>query len=192
MTKLALRPMLLEDVQQMKNWRLHEDPWFYHYNFDCQNIVERENWLHNKRVFLTRDIFGLFLDERMIGFISIKNYNWITRTAEMGISLDLNYVDSGYGSEGLKLYLAYVFKHTFFTTIVLRVVAFNERAKRAYEKVGFKVTKKTYLPYEEQRFATAIIEKYPDADVIEDEIYAYYYFMAISKKECSGKQRILA
>lgn len=182
MKDLALRPMLLSDVKQMENWRLHEDPWFYHYNFDCRTLSERLTWLKSKRVFLTRDIFGLFLGERMIGFISIKNYNWLTRTAEMGISLDLNYVNQGCGSEGLKLYIDYVFKHTFFKKIVLRVVAFNERAIRAYHKAGFKITKKTYIPYEEQRYATAIAERDAEADVIEDEIYAYYYFMAIEKR----------
>jgi len=100
----------------------------------------------------------------------------------MGISLDLNYVNQGCGSEGLKLYIDYVFKHTFFKKIVLRVVAFNERAIRAYLKAGFKISKKTYIPYEEQRYARAIIENDAEADVIEDEIYAYYYFMAIEKR----------
>lgn len=181
MESLALRPMLLEDVKQMSYWRLHEDPWFYHYNFDCETESERRIWLKSKRVFLTRDIFGLFLEERLIGFITIKNYNWLTRTAEMGISMDLNYVNKGYGSEGLKLYLDYVFRHTFFKRIVLRTVAFNKRAIKAYEKVGFKKTKKTYIPYEEQRYATAIVERHPGADYIEGEVYAFYYFMAIEK-----------
>ncbi len=174
--------MLLSDVKQMENWRLHEDPWFYHYNFDCRTESERSTWLKSKRVLLTRDIFGLFLGDCMIGFISIKNYKWLTRTAEMGISIDLNHVNKGYGSEGLKLYIAYVFKHTFFKRIVLRVVAFNERAIRAYLKAGFEITKKTYISYEEQRYATAIIEADSEADVIEDEIYAYYYYMTIEKR----------
>ncbi len=182
MNDLALRPMLLSDVKQMDNWKLHDDPWFYHYNFDSKTESERLAWLKSKRVLLTRDIFGLFLDERMIGFISIKHYNWLTRTAEMGISMDLNYVNQGYGSEGLKLYIDYIFKHTFFKRIVLRVAVFNERAIKSYLKAGFKITKKTYLPYEEQRYAAAIIEKNPNVDIIENELYAYYYFMAIEKK----------
>lgn len=182
MKDLVLRPMLLSDVKQMENWRLHEDPWFYHYNFDCRTESERVTWLKSKRVLLTRDIFGLFLGERMIGFISIKNYKWLTRTAEMGISLDLNFVNRGCGSEGLKLYIDYVFKHTFFKRIALRVATFNERAIHAYLKAGFKITKKTYISYEEQRYAASIIENDTEADVIEDEIYAYYYFMAIEKR----------
>lgn len=182
MDELALRPLLLSDVKQMEMWRHHKDPLFYHYNFDCRTEAERLTWLKSKRVFLSRDIFGLFLGERLIGFITIKNYNWLLRTAEMGISMDLNYVDAGYGTAGIKLYLDYVFKHTFFKKIVLRTAEFNKRAKRAYEKAGFQVTKRTYIPYEEQRYAQNIMDEYPDIDVIESEIYSYYYFMAIEKK----------
>lgn len=182
MEKLSLRPLRLEDVKQMENWKWHEDPWFYHYNFDCKTEVERYTWLKSKRVFLTRDIFGLFLDERLIAFISIKEYNWLFRTAEMGISMDLNYVNQGYGTEGIKLYLKYVFKHSFFKRIILRTAIFNQRAKRAYEKVGFKLTKIKYMPYEEQRYKADILKLYPDADVIESELYTDYYYMAIEKR----------
>lgn len=182
MDKLVLRPMALGDVQQMENWRLHEDPWFYHYNFDCKTEFERLRWLKSKKVFLTRDIFGLFLGEKIIGFITIKNYNFLTRTAEMGISMDLDYVDKGYGSEGLKLYLTYVFKHTFFNQITLRTASFNKRAIRAYLKAGFEIYKKTYTPYEEQRFAIAIEEAHPEVDVIESVVYSYYYLMRVKKK----------
>lgn len=182
MKDLALRPLLLSDVKQMETWRHHDDPLFYHYNFDCETEDERLAWLKSKRIFLSRDIFGLFLDQRLIGFITIKNYNWLLRTAEMGISLDLDYVESGYGTEGIKLYLKYVFKYTIFKRIVLKTAEFNGRAKRAYEKVGFRVSKRTYIPFEEQRYAQEILEVHPDIDIIESEIYAYYYFMAIEKK----------
>lgn len=181
MESLVLRPMLLEDVKQMNGWRFHEDPWFYHYNFDCQNKSDHKIWLKSKRVLWTRDIFALFLDTRLIGFITIKNYNWLSRTAEMGISMDLNYVNKGYGAQGLKLYLDYVFSHTFFKRITLRVVSFNKRAIKAYEKAGFRKKKKTYIPYEEQRYASDIMKEYPSADYIEGEVYAFYYFMAVEK-----------
>lgn len=181
MAALDLKPLLLEDVKQMGTWRLHEDPWFYHYNFDCVTESDRLAWYKSKRVFLSRDIFGLFLENRLIGFITIKNYNWLKRTAEMGISMDLNYVNKGYGTEGLKLYLDYVFKHTFFKKIILRTACFNYRAVRSYEKVGFRFVKRVYMPYEEQRFASAIIERYGDIDVLDGQIYSDYYFMVIKK-----------
>ena len=182
MEELILRPLQLEDVKQMASWKKHEDPWFYHYNFDCQTEDDRLTWFKSKRVFLTRDIFGLFLGQRLIGFITIKEYNWLLRTAEMGISMDLNYVNHGYGTRGIKLYLRHVFKHTIFKRIVLRTVNFNVRARCAYEKVGFKVTRIKYMPYEEQRYAQSILERYPDVDVIESEIYTDYYYMAIDKE----------
>ncbi|MBN2897337.1 MAG: GNAT family N-acetyltransferase [Clostridia bacterium] len=187
MDELVLRPLALADVRQMENWRHHEDPWFYHYNFDCETEEERYLWLRSKRVFLTRDIFGLFLGARLIGFITIKNYNWLSRTAEMGISLDLNYVNQGYGSAGIQLYLDYVFQHTFFKRIVLRTAIFNERGRRAYEKVGFKVVKVKYMPYEEQRYRDEILEICPDVDVIDSEIYTEYYYMAIKKTNVRKK-----
>ncbi|MFC4559415.1 GNAT family N-acetyltransferase [Virgibacillus kekensis] len=45
--------------------------------------------------------------------------------------------DQGFGSEATQLVVDYIFKNTDLNQLTLSVFAFNPRAKRVYEKVGF-------------------------------------------------------
>ena len=74
------------------------------------------------------------------GYIGIDHIN---QSAEVGIFIgNKNYWNKGYGTEALKLLIDYGFKALNFHNIGLRVFSFNERAKRAYEKIGFKIVGK--------------------------------------------------
>ena len=179
---LIFRKLLIEDVHQMRDWKTHIDPYFFHYNFQCQREEEFEHWYRSKKIPFFKDIFGMFIDEKLIGFITIKNYNFIFRCAEMGISMDLNYTDKGYGTKFIKLYLEYVFSNTIFKRIFLRTAEFNKRAIKAYEKVGFRLIGITECPYEEQRYKDFIISFHDEAVLRGKVIYANYYFMEINKK----------
>jgi len=71
------------------------------------------------------------------GFHDIDNIN---QTAEVGIFIgNKKYWNKGYGTEALNLLLNYGFKALNLHNISLRVYSFNKRAKKSYEKIGFKV-----------------------------------------------------
>ena len=71
------------------------------------------------------------------GYIGIDHIN---QSAEVGIFIgNKNYWNKGYGTEAIKLLIDYGFKALNLHNIGLRVFSFNERAKRAYEKIGFKI-----------------------------------------------------
>jgi len=77
--------------------------------------------------------------DTLIGNISLNNINNIHRTCELGIMIgDKKYHSSGYGSDAIMLILDYGFNHLNLNNIMLRAIAFNKRAIRAYEKCGFK------------------------------------------------------
>jgi RimJ/RimL family protein N-acetyltransferase len=101
----------------------------------------------------------------------------------MGISMDLNYTDKGYGTKFISLYLDYVFNNTIFKRIVLRTAGFNKRAIRAYEKVGFNLIGIKECPYEEQIYKKDIISTYKDVVIRGGLVYSDYYFMEILKKD---------
>jgi RimJ/RimL family protein N-acetyltransferase len=70
------------------------------------------------------------------GFMEIDNIN---QTAEVGIFIgNKNYWNKGYGTEALSLLLDYGFKALNLHNVLLRVYDYNERAKKCYEKIGFK------------------------------------------------------
>ena len=71
------------------------------------------------------------------GFIDIDHLN---QTAEVGIFIgDKNHWNKGYGTEAITLLLDYGFKSLNLHNIIIRVYSFNERARKCYEKTGFKI-----------------------------------------------------
>lgn len=85
--------------------------------------------------------FGIYDagSERLIGGTDLRDINHRHGTAELGVSLhDPDCWGSGMGSEATRLMLAYGMFHLGLHNIMLRVYAFNERAVRAYRKVGFR------------------------------------------------------
>lgn len=73
----------------------------------------------------------------LVGRISLREIDQWKRRARLGISLHASYVSRGLGTEALTLFLDYFFDSLGFSTMVLDVAAFNERAVRCYKRLGF-------------------------------------------------------
>lgn len=77
---------------------------------------------------------------RVIGGIDLRDINHRHGTAELGISIhDPDCWSGGFGSEATRLMVQYGVFHLGLHNVFLKVFAFNTRAIRAYEKVGFEV-----------------------------------------------------
>jgi RimJ/RimL family protein N-acetyltransferase len=77
-------------------------------------------------------------DWRLIGNSSFFDFDWVARSAEVGIMIgDKTVWNQGYGSEVMTVLLRHGFRTLNLNRIYLRVYAENKRAIRAYEKVGF-------------------------------------------------------
>ena len=75
----------------------------------------------------------------LIGNCGFGDIDHLNQKTEVGIFIgNKNYWGKGYGTEALCLLLDYGFKALNLHNITLRVVSFNERAIKSYEKVGFK------------------------------------------------------
>lgn len=107
------------------------------------SIAEEEQWFEN---LLTspQDERPLVIEAKtedgwtMIGNSSFDNLDWRNRNAELGIFIgDKSYWDQGYGTEVIRLLLQHGFTTLNLHMIYLRVYENNQRAIRAYEKVGF-------------------------------------------------------
>jgi RimJ/RimL family protein N-acetyltransferase len=76
---------------------------------------------------------------RPIGTIGLPNINHAHRTAELGVGIgEKDCWGKGYGTEATRLILDYAFTVLGLHNVMLRVFSYNERAIRAYKKVGFK------------------------------------------------------
>lgn len=77
---------------------------------------------------------------RLIGEIKLHAINAQDRRASMAIAIyDPQHLGKGFGSEAIRLLLHHAFTELNFHRIGIRVLAYNERAIRAYQKCGFVV-----------------------------------------------------
>ena len=109
--------------------------------------------------------------DKLIGTLGLEHFNWIERSAVLGIFIgDKDFRSNGYGTEAIKLLLEYGFKYLNLHSIRLDLVSINERAHKCYLKCGFKDTGKS----REEIFVNG---KYYDKlhmDILENEFEGDY------------------
>jgi len=78
------------------------------------------------------------VNDKFAGEIRLDKVDRTDRRASMAIGLyDADILGKGYGSEAIRLLLQYAFDELSLHRIGVRVLAYNQRAIRAYEKCGF-------------------------------------------------------
>lgn len=86
------------------------------------------------------NIVDLTID-KIIGTIGLKDFNWVNRSATLGIFIgETEYRSKGYGAEAIMLLLEYAFKYLNLHSVRLTLLEANERAHKCYLKCGFKDT----------------------------------------------------
>ena len=184
--RIKINILKVEDVFFMREWGIHETPLLEDYNFPEMDDKEIKIWYKMK----TRSPFNEYYairneDEKLIGYMGIKHIKKFKRKSTLGIVLDPNQVNKGYGTEILEVFLNYYFTEMKMKKMILEVSAFNKRAYRLYEKLGF-VKKGYHLdefcnPYINKEDPYFLEEK--SAFVIDEEkIYNYVYRMTLTKK----------
>ncbi len=179
----VFRKFKREDVYQFAKWGEHSDPRFYQYNFPFETKAEFDDWYEMKQKWIFRKVYGLFLDDYPLGFITIKNINWFKKQAELGIAIDPNHLNEGYGAQLLEAYLEYVFRVYPIEKMALRVAVFNERAKACYEKVGFREVRRQIEVFEEQGYKDIVLDAYPDLfQLVYGELCTEFITMVVEKR----------
>lgn len=171
-----LSPATLEDAEVYTKWM--NDFNITDYTGASSNIysLEKErDWLEDKLKYSSNkdilfDIVAIDGD-RLLGNISLIKINYIDRSAELGILIGENDDRSkGYGTEAIKLLLDFAFNYLNLNNIGLTLIECNSRAKRCYEKAGFK-------EYGRRRKAVFVNGKYYDKiymDVLAEEFKEGY------------------
>lgn len=78
---------------------------------------------------------------KLIGTIGLHQFNYIERSAVLGIFIgDSDFRSNGYGTEAIRLLLEYGFKYLNLHSIRLDLLSINEKAHKCYLKCGFKDT----------------------------------------------------
>lgn len=102
-----------------------------------------KEWLENSAKNREKIDFNIIelSNNKLIGTMGLMNFNWIERSAILGIFIgDGDYRNNGYGTEAIRLLLEYGFRYLNLHSIRLDLLEINERAHKCYLKCGFKDT----------------------------------------------------
>jgi RimJ/RimL family protein N-acetyltransferase len=138
--KCYLSPIDTNDVEKFTEWL--NDLEVTKYLLLYPHIISIENekgYLEKLSKEHTYSIIDIDNNE-LIGNCGYGDIDHLNQTAEVGIFIgNKKYWNKGYGTEALSLLLDYGFKALNLHNIFIKVYSFNERARKSYEKVGFKV-----------------------------------------------------
>lgn len=84
--------------------------------------------------------FQVMKDNHLFGFFVIEKASDSDDIVDMGLGIKPELTGNGLGQSFLLEILDYIRKNYSAKTVRLGVVSFNDRAKKVYEKVGFKQT----------------------------------------------------
>lgn len=78
-------------------------------------------------------------DGTPIGSCALRNFDWITRSCEAGITIgEKDYWGKGYGGEALEVLQRIAFESLNLHKVWLTCAEYNERGLRAYQRIGFR------------------------------------------------------
>lgn len=175
--EVEVRPLELKDVQQMAKWGVHEDLRYHAYNFPYRRPLDFLLWYKSKKRPFKRYIFGAFLGDELLGYITLKQIKWLKREAFMGVAFNPDQLNRGYGTAAIKAYLKLVTEKYGMKRIHLKTACFNLRGQRCYLKAGFRIYERSFEPYEDQTQRFDLLLHFDDFQMMGDEIWTEYVFM---------------
>ena len=137
---VTIRPLQKEDLVKMVVW--NEDPeieCFVDLGLPgdlpgCLAWWEEVSRYKDNRLFALEDENGI-----LIGDLELAHICWPRREAELRIRIgEKAYWNKGYGTLAVRQIVSYAFNELHFNRLYLRVYAFNTRAIKCYQKIGFK------------------------------------------------------
>lgn len=134
---LRLRPLDHADRRRFSEWKSVDSPLFIGYDYSHLKRAESLRWFHEKTKH-NAWYFAIDLPERpFVGFLGAKQIDFTHRDAKLGIVLDPSYWGQGVGTRAMQRFLQFYFEERNMHRLYLDVNAFNARARRLYQSMGF-------------------------------------------------------
>ncbi len=144
--RVRLRAIERSDIPNFVRW--FNDPEVRRYLLMYMPIssAQEEQWLEDLLQRIQRkETFAFAVDARVgdewvpIGNIGLYRIDWKNRWARFAIALgEKAYWDQGYGTDATRTMLRFAFEELNLHRVELEVVDENVRARRCYEKAGFR------------------------------------------------------
>ncbi|MCC7106635.1 MAG: GNAT family N-acetyltransferase [Chloroflexi bacterium] len=133
-----IRRFTRHDVDRWLDWSDHPDPLYSTYNPVRISGSMRDAW-YDDLVYRQGQIpFAVDnFDGDMIGRIFLRQIRRAEGAAVLGIDFAPEFVGRGFGTDALQAFMHHYFGTMGFRRLLLSVAAYNERARRSYERCGF-------------------------------------------------------
>jgi RimJ/RimL family protein N-acetyltransferase len=134
-SRVRLRAWQRGDTLAQDSWPRYTEPFNSLWNIPRAiryDDITIRGWSNQRYAWAVED-----RSRHLIGRISLREVDPQEGSSRLGISLSQAYVGQGLGTEALALFLDHYFGPLNFRRMHLDVAAFNRRAVRSYERLGF-------------------------------------------------------
>ena len=159
---IKLHNMRSYETKLTQGWGKHKDRLYADYDFPSLSMVELVEWLELKTSKGRAIISISTINDRIIGYISLRNTNRFFKRGEFGIVLNPDEINKGYGTEALKTFINWYFKKLKYKKLFLSVAMYNDRAYRVYRKLGFKSKYTFWERFDNEEINPFLDEEYED------------------------------
>lgn len=137
--KTTLREFSRADVDRWLEWPRHSDPLYHVFNAPPMTLRQRDSYWASQRQSPTSRLYAVEdLSGALIGRIGLREIDWYALSAVLGISFRADRLGKGLGTDAMQTFLSYFFGPLGMEVLFLDVAAYNERARRCYERCGFR------------------------------------------------------
>jgi RimJ/RimL family protein N-acetyltransferase len=137
--RVVLRHWQSRDDGAQRTWPRYTDPLNALWNIPRSTGFTGGVFFPSSTMGFPRRVWAVEYENVLIGRISLRDIDQRKWSARLGISLSAAYVGHGLGTETLALFLDLFFGPLGFQKMVLDVAAFNHRAVRCYQRLGFTI-----------------------------------------------------
>lgn len=141
--RVRLRAIERDDIPTFVRWFNDPDVRQYLLMYEPMSRAKEERWFEAQLESRDDLLFGI--EARAgdgwvhIGVIGLHKIDWKNRNAVLGVTIgEKAYWGQGYGTDAVRTMLRFAFGEVGLQRVELEVFAFNPRAQRCYEKVGFR------------------------------------------------------
>jgi RimJ/RimL family protein N-acetyltransferase len=144
--RITIEPLTRAHLEQMAAWRPFDDPLYSESNWMSGSSRKLDRWYIQYSQDPRRRMYAIVdKSQGVIGCLTLREIDGL-RSARLGITLGADFVNQGYGTQALVLFLDYYFEELGFAKMVLDVAAYNRRAIQVYKKLGFETVGKLKRP----------------------------------------------
>ncbi len=156
--RVSLRPLTRADLDEIEAWTPFSEPPDLALNRLPWHRLGKDLWHELQSIDTQVERYAVLdLQDRVIGVIGLAGVDG-DRSPTLSVFLGADYVGQGLGPDALRTVLDHAFRQQGCRAVRLDVAAWNSRARRAYEKCGFRLAGQGYRPVDEDQVLTYLDE----------------------------------